>query len=154
MISFKMQSGRRCYTPDSDHAEIAKWLRSQATTGFCKDPGLATWSYGYSCSCGVNLALAPNSTSLILTRDDVDGEPKGWHLSVCCVTDSGYRNYSPLEGEHWRKLVFGEYASRVVEDAPETSIGQSRGVRHFRLACDWEDQSDPATTLRGLELAE
>ena len=90
----------RIFAPDYDHAKIARWLREYAMRGFLRPPGneQANARYLQQCSAGVNLPTVPNSVSLTLTRDfgsDVDG----WHLSIACVTNTGYRPHVHEEGD-------------------------------------------------------
>jgi hypothetical protein len=144
-LSYRLVRGHRCYAPDADHAEVARWLRAEAKQGFIRGWGSLSFDYRNRCTCGVNLPQAPNSVSLILTRDRVPGEPMGWHLSICCVTSSGYRGYQPAEGEHWAELIFGRYRSLLTEEAGR------KGAHHFRLQCDWGDRVDEAVTLKVLD---
>ena len=146
--------GIRCFRPDEEHAQVARYLRIQARSGFLKGIDQTSLLYRVRCTCGVNLPEAPNSVTLILTRDAIPGEPTGWHLSVCCVTSAGFRGYQPSEGEHWADLVFGKYRSARVASLPDSAAsppGREKGVRHFRLDCDWADGADPAVSLEGVE---
>lgn len=150
---FHLFGGHRCFYPDVDHAAVARWLRAQAKTGFVYRYDPAGLVYRDQCTCGVNLPEADHSVSLMFTRDCIAGELTGWHLSVCCVTRSGYRGYQPAEGGHWAELVFGFYRSRLVEFDAMSSMGQRKAVHHFRLDCDWNVRTDPAVTLEGLDKA-
>ena len=148
--AFRMLGPHRCYFPDSDHAEIARWLRMQAKTGMCTGANRQTVDYRNSCTCGINLPERDNSTSVILTRDCIPGEPTGWHISICCVTTNGYRGYQAAEGEHWADLLFGAYRGLLVELGPLSGVGRSKDVQHFRLDCDWRDRNNPVVTLADL----
>jgi hypothetical protein len=143
----------RLFPPETDHAEVGRWLRAQAKTGFVRELSESTFQYRNRCTCGVNLPVCPNSVSLILTRDFVPTEPSHWHFSICCVTSSGYRGYQKSEGDHWADLIFGPYRNRVIDGGALTGVGQEKDVHHFRLDCDWSDRADPAVTLEGLDLA-
>lgn len=146
----------RCFDVDYDHAAVARWLRLQAKKGFQRADDETTQRYVTSCSCGVNLHPAPYSVSLILTRDLNPDCVIGWHLSVCCVTDRGYRGYSEEEGAHWLGVVFGKYASRAVAQPLEDRgpFGKEKDVRHWVIECDWADRSDSVVSLEGLDLPE
>jgi hypothetical protein len=142
--------GIRCFYPDVDHVEVARYLREQAASGFLRGIDQSSLLYRMRCTCGVNLSERNNSVSLIFTRDAIPTEPSGWHLSVCCVTPTGFRAYEAVEGEHWADLVFGKYrAHRVTVFAP-SNVGEAKGVHHFRLDCDWGNESDPAVRLEGI----
>jgi hypothetical protein len=147
MSFFISPEGHRCYTSDTDHAVVARWLRERAMTGFVRGMDVSSLQYRNACTCGVNLPKRDDSVSLILTRDMVPGEPTGWHFSICCVTSSGYRGYQPAEGEHWAGLIFGPLRSRVHDLGALTPIGAVKHVHHFRLDCDWNNTSDPAVAL-------
>lgn len=72
----------------------------------------------------------------------------GWHLSVCCVTDKGYRGYVPEEGAYWARMIFGPWAHRAVEQPLESRspFGVEKDVRHFLIECDWNDKTDPVVS--------
>lgn len=143
----------RRFDPGYDHAAVARWLRQNAMKGFNRGLDDHSMRYMDGCSCGVNLEF-PNSVSLIFTRDMIPPEPNAWHLSVCCVTPKGYREYVPEEGEHWVELMFGHYRGRAILRPLEerSPMGVQKDVRHWRLDCDWTDRADPAVTLEGLDL--
>lgn len=141
----------RAFDPDYDHQAIARHLRREAMKGFQRGDDPSTARYVAACTCGVNLPKAPDSVSLILTRDANPGCLIGWHLSVCCVTDKGYRGYVPEEGAYWLRTIFGPYADRAVEQPLEDRgrFGVEKDVRHFVIECDWTDRKDPAVNLEG-----
>jgi hypothetical protein len=143
----------RLFLPDYDHAAVARWLRREAMKGFQRGDDPSTWRYVEACTCGVNLLPAPNSVSLIFTRDSNPDCKVGWHLSVCCVTHKAYRGYVPAEGEHWRQLVFGKYAPLAVEQplTERSPYGVKKDVRHFIIECVWADHKNPVVTLEGIE---
>jgi hypothetical protein len=149
-LSYRIVRGHRCYPPATDHARIASWLRACARTGFVRGMALQSQQYRDRCTCGVNLPEATNSVSLILTRDFIL-DLTGWHFSICCVTSTGYRGYQTSEGEHWIGLIFGRHKSRLIETDASSEIGEAKDVRHFFLACDWRDGTDPAVTLEELD---
>lgn len=139
----------RLFDPSYDHASVAQWLRRQAMKGFQRGDDEYTWRYVDSCTCGVNLPEAPNSVSLIFTRDMNPDCAIGWHLSVCCVTNSGYRGFAPDEGQHWVDLLFGPFAhlARPQPLSDRSRFGVEKDVRHWVLPVDWADRSDPAVDL-------
>lgn len=139
----------RIFQPDYDHAAVARWMRSQAMSGFMRGPDSATARYVERCITGVNLFPKPNSVTLILTRDAVPGNRIGWHFSICCVTDKGYRGYQADECEHWLELIFGPHRGRVTANPLKERgpAGILKDVRHFMLECDWKNSSDPVVTL-------
>jgi len=139
----------RCFAPDYGHAAVVRWMIREAMKGFQRGDDPSTWRYVDACSCGVNLPEYPKSVSLILTRDANPDCISGWHLSVCCVTDRGYRGYVPEEGAYWLRIIFGPHADRAVEQPLEdrSRFGIEKDVRHFVLECDWADRSDPAVNL-------
>lgn len=143
----------RKFDPEYSHDAVARWLRMEAMKGFQRGDDPTTWRYVDSCSCGVNLPEYPKSVSLILTRDAAPESMHGWHLSVCCVTDKGYRGYVPEEGAYWVRVIFGPYAERAVEQPLEdrTRFGIEKDVRHFLIECDWTDRNDPAVHLLPVE---
>jgi hypothetical protein len=142
----------RLFPPDYNHEAVGRWLRRQAKSGFQRDDSPSTHRYVDSCTCGVNLPECPNTVSLILTRDLNPDCVIGWHLSLCCVTNRGYRGYQPAEGEHWLGIIFGKYSARAIPQplADRTQIGTEKDVRHWVIECDWKDSNDPAVTLEGL----
>jgi hypothetical protein len=144
----------RCFDPDYDHAAVGRWLRQQAMKGFQRGGDDYSRRYTNACACGVNLPEFPNSVSLILTRDMVPGCAIGWHLSVCCVTDRGYRGFVPAEGAHWIDIVFGPYRGRAVPQPIEdrTAPGIEKDVRHWVVQVDWDNRKDPAVLLEGLDV--
>jgi len=143
----------RIFNPDYDHRAVGRWLRRQALKGFQRGGDAASGRYVESCTCGVNLADAPNSVSLIFTRDLVPECLIGWHLSVCCVTDKGYRGFSVAEGAHWRSILFGCFADLAIEQpvCDRSQIGRDKDVRHFIAECDWSVHSDPLVSLELVE---
>jgi hypothetical protein len=102
----------RCFDPDYDHAAVGRWLRLQALKGFQRGADEHSRRYTDRCACGVNLPEYPNSVSLILTRDMVPEFAFGWHLSVCCVTESSFRGFVPAEAAHWIEIIFGRCRER------------------------------------------
>ncbi len=142
----------RLFQPDYAHEGVARWLRIQAMKGFQRGDDPASVSYVGACTCGVNLPDYPESVSLILTRDSNPDCKIGWHLSICCVTDQGYRGYVSQEGAHWVAMAFGHYAGRAVEQPLEdrSKFGIEKDVRHFVIECDWADSRDPVVNLDGL----
>ena len=143
----------RIFLPDYNHEAIACFLRREAFKGFQRGEDDASRRYTEACIVGVNLPEHPNSVSLVLTRDMVPGCLVGWHLSICCVTERGYRGYASEEGEYWKRLIFGPHADRALERPLEerTHWGIEKDVRHFILECDWSNHQDPACGLAGLE---
>lgn len=140
----------RIFEPGHDAMAVARWLRGEAMKGFQRGDDDISRRYVKACTCGVNLAVCPNSVSLILTRDAAPDCVNGWHLSICCVTNTGYRGYVPEEGEHWLNAIFGDYAARAVEQplAERGPLGKSKDIRHFVIECDWNDATAPAVRLR------
>ena len=141
----------RLFGRHHDHAAVARHLRREALKGFQRGDDPATRRYVQACSCGVNLGY-PKSVSLILTRDYEPNCETGWHLSVCCVTDRGYRRYAPEEGEYWLRTIFGPYADRAIPGSLEDRgpVGIAKDVRHWVIPVDWNDRSDLAVRLEGL----
>lgn len=143
----------RLYKPGCNHADVGRWLRMEARKGFQRGHDDYSRRYTAACTCGVNLPEHPKSVSLILTRDMVPECLIGWHLSICCVTDRGYRGFDPKEGEHWLDVLFGSFASRAalqpIED--RSSFGVRKDVRHWVVECDWNNRADPAVNLDGLD---
>ncbi|HVY94514.1 MAG TPA: hypothetical protein VHA14_17250 [Bryobacteraceae bacterium] len=144
----------RIFPPDYDHVSVGKWLRQQAMKGFQRGDHERSSRYTESCMCRVNLPESPNSVSLALTRDMVPDYVMGWHFSISCVTETGYRGYVPEEGEYWLRIVFGGYAARAIPQPIEdrTEPGKAKDVRHWLIECNWADRSDPAVNLEGLPL--
>jgi hypothetical protein len=143
----------RLFDPSYDHAAIARFLRRQAGKGLQRGKDPVSVRYVEDCTCGVNLPEFPKSVSLILTRDAAPGCVFGWHLSICCVTNKGYRGYAPDEGARWVNLIFGRRAHLAVEQPlkDRSRFGVEKDVRHFVVECDWSDFTDPAVNLEGLE---
>ena len=141
----------RIFLPDYNHEAVARHLRREALKGFQRSDDPISLAYVTACTCGVNLMPPPNSVSLILTRDNNPDCVIGWHLSVCCVTDRGYRGYVEAEGLHWLNLIFGCYAARAVATPLEdrTPFGVEKDVHHFVIECDWAS-TDPVVYLAGL----
>ena len=143
----------RLFKPDYDHVQIARWLRMSARKGFQRGDDEYSRRYTDSCTCGVNLPEFPNSVSLILTRDMVPDCLIGWHLSICCVTDCGYRGFVPAEGNHWLKVVFGSYRDRAAPQPLEdrSTFGVTKDVRHWIVEVDWASRTDLAVALEGVD---
>jgi hypothetical protein len=141
----------RKFDPDYSHEAVARHLRREAMKGFQRGDDPVSVAYVLACRCGVNLMPPPNSVSLILTRDSNPDCVIGWHLSVCCVTDRGYRGYVEEEGQHWLGLTFGHYAHRAVPQPlnDRTPAGIEKDVRHFVIECNWSE-FDPIIWLGGL----
>jgi len=136
----------RRFHHDYNHELVARWLRAEAMKGFQRGDGDDPISARYveACACTVSLPEFPNSISLILTCDVNPGYLISWHLSVCCVTETGYHGYVPEEGEYWCRLIFGAFADRAVMRplSERSAAGVEKDVRHFVIvgACDWADQ--------------
>ena len=161
-LSEEMIKGR-IFASDYDHAAVARWLRKQAGRGFLRGHGneQANERYAQQCSARVELPTAPNSVSLILTRDYFATSVDGWHLTIACVTtSSGFRPYVPEEGDLWLDLIFGPYRGRAIDETADIRsivgamkgvrnfrLGALKGLRNFRLPVNWSDRSDPAVTL-------
>lgn len=141
----------RQFSPSYVHTSMAKLMHLAARKGFQTGETVASLDYVESCSWGINLAEYPKSVSLIFTRDNDPECKTGWHLSICCVTNKGYRGYQPDEGRYWVNVVFGAYAHLAVEQllTERSPFGVDKDVRHFLLPCDWSNSSDPLTTLEG-----
>ena len=126
-----------------------------AKKGFQRGDDDYSRRYTESCTCGVNLPEYPNSVSLILTRDMLPPTfASGWHLSISCVTEDGYRGYVPAEGEYWRRIIFGAYREYAIPQslAERTRLGIQKDVRHWLIECDWgATQYDPVVVLEGLD---
>jgi hypothetical protein len=142
----------RLFFHNTDHAEVGRYLRAAAKKGFQKGLSSKSKFYVETCTCGVNLPEYPKSISLTLTRDSNPEFSIGWHLSVCCVTDTGYRGYVPEEGEHWKEVIFGLYSARAIAQPLEDRgpIGIEKDVHHWILECDWSNKNDPAVELEFL----
>lgn len=142
----------RRFDSDYNHESVGKWLRQQAMKGFQRGEDAHSRRYSLACSCGVNLPEFPNSVSLALTRDMIPDYASGWHFSISCITETGYRGYVPEEGEHWLAIIFGEYAGRAIPQPLDdrTDLGRAKDVRHWVVECDWVDRKDRAVNLEGL----
>jgi hypothetical protein len=138
----------RLFLHNYDHKAVARWLRLEAMKGFQRGDDPVSVRYVEACTCGVNLPECPKSVSLILTRDAVPDCVIGWHLSICCVTNRGYRGYVPEEGEYWIRTIFGAYADRAVTQPLDdrSVVGRAKDLRHFIIECDWR-ADDPVTAL-------
>jgi hypothetical protein len=146
-----MERPMRCFDLDHDHEAVGRHLRREAMKGFQRSNDPSSLRYVDACTCGVNLVPAPNSVSLIFTRDYNPDCKVGWHLSVCCVTHRSYRGYVPEEGLYWLGIIFGHYADRAIEQPLDarSPVGVKKDVRHFLIECDWTSK-DPVVRLEGL----
>jgi transcriptional regulator with XRE-family HTH domain len=105
----------RVYGPEYSLEDVARRLRREADRGFLRGVDFRedTW---YRKRCSGHHILS--RCAVVLTRDDVPGDPPGYHASICFV---GEHTYEPWNEDRPRVKPYG--AATV-------------GVRHFLLEAE------------------
>jgi hypothetical protein len=120
----------RIYGPEWSIENVARRLRFEADRGLLRGIDVKADSvYRRKCS-GRHV---PSGVSVIFTRDDVHHVLKGYHASLCFISEHEYLPWNDAVAEQWLAALFGDDRPRVTNHGSLTSVGQPKGVRHFLL---------------------
>jgi hypothetical protein len=120
----------RIYGPEWTIENVAKLLRFHANRGMFRGLDMrADARYRRDCSA----RHRPSGCSVIFTRDDVPGNPRGYHASICFVGETDYEPWNAEVAERWLQALFGDDRPHVRDYGPISTAGMRKGVRHFLL---------------------
>jgi hypothetical protein len=129
-LPFQAQIPGRIYGDEWSIENVARHLRFEAGRGFLRGVDFIEENqYRRKCSA----RHKGSGCTVIFTRDDVPPNPRGYHASLCFISETEYMPWNEEIAEQWLVALFAEDRPRVTAYGALTSVGRPKGVRHFLL---------------------